>query len=146
MLVQGNIDITTQGRKMHELTSEVDQWLESSDVTRGICQLFLQHTSASLLLCENADPDVQRDLEAFAQRLVPDGDPLFQHTMEGPDDMPAHVKSSMIGVSLTLPISDGQLRLGTWQGIYLCEHRNSGGARRIVATINGQSTGTTHRD
>ena len=103
----------------------------------GLLHLFIKHTSAGLSLNENADPDVQTDLEAIFNRLVKEREPYYQHTCEGDDDMPAHAKSSLFGVSLTIPITDGRLNLGTWQGIYLCEFRDYGGARRIVATIYG---------
>jgi secondary thiamine-phosphate synthase enzyme len=106
-------------------------------VGQGICHLFIHHTSASLLIQENADPDVQRDLEAFFQRLVPDGDPIFRHTAEGPDDMPAHVRCALTASSLSIPITDGRLGLGTWQGIYLWEHREHGSSRRLTITVDG---------
>jgi len=101
----------------------------------GLLNLFIQHTSAALSLNENADPDVRRDLESFVNKLIPENHPLYTHTLEGSDDMPAHIKSSVFGASLTLPISNRRLNLGTWQGIYLCEFRNNGGRRRLVATI-----------
>jgi len=101
----------------------------------GLINLFIQHTSAALSLNENVDPDVRRDLESFVNKMIPENHPLYTHTLEGPDDMPAHIKSSVFGASLTLPISNRRLNLGTWQGIYLCEFRNNGGRRRLVATI-----------
>ncbi len=104
----------------------------------GIATLFMQHTSASLTLNENASPDVRRDFAAWFDRAVPDGADYFAHTLEGPDDMPAHIKASLTGSSLTIPVSGGSLALGTWQGIYLCEHRDSGGARRVVFTAFGE--------
>lgn len=120
---------------MHEITAEVQEYVSNSGLKTGLCNIFLQHTSASLILCENADPDVQRDLEAFAQRLVPDGDPLFQHTMEGPDDMPAHVRTVLTDNSISVPIGSGRCLLGTWQGIFLWEHRHISHRRNIVITL-----------
>jgi secondary thiamine-phosphate synthase enzyme len=105
----------------------------------GLCHLFLQHTSAGLCITENADPEVRHDLERFAQRLAPDGDPLFHHDAEGPDDMPAHVRSLMLGYELSVPIRAGQLALGTWQGIYLWEHRLEAMRRTIIVTLSGEA-------
>ncbi len=138
MAVQHHIEITTRGRGTHEITSEVEAVVSRSGIATGLCNIFLQHTSASLILCENADPDVLRDLEAFAQRLVPDGDPLFIHTMEGPDDMPAHIRTVLTDSSLSIPISDGRCLLGTWQGIFLWEHRHAPHHRNLVITIIGK--------
>ena len=137
MTVQHHIDITTRGRGTHEITAEIQNIVSKSGIETGLCNIFLQHTSASLILCENADPDVQHDLEAFAQRLVPDGDPLFIHTMEGPDDMPAHIRTVLTDSSLSIPIGAGRCMLGTWQGIYLWEHRHRSHTRSIVITIIG---------
>ncbi len=137
MTVQHHIDIITRGRGTHEITAEIQNIVSTSGIETGLCNIFLQHTSASLILCENADPDVQRDLEAFAQRLVPDGDPLFIHTMEGPDDMPAHIRTVLTDSSLSIPIGAGRCMLGTWQGIYLWEHRHRSHTRSIVITIIG---------
>ena len=134
---QFDICIATSGRGTYELTGQVRRAVSDSGVASGLCHVFLRHTSASLMLCENADPAVLRDLEAFMSRLTPDGDPLFTHTAEGPDDMPAHLKSVLLGSGLTLPVRDGRFHLGTWQGIYLCEHRDHGGARRLVVTCFG---------
>ena len=108
------------------------------DVEVGLLHLLIQHTSASLTLNENASPDVRRDFETWFSQAVPEGSPLWTHTLEGPDDMPAHVKASLLGPSLTLPVRGGRLLLGTWQGIYLCEHRDRGGPRRVVATLWGE--------
>ncbi|MCS3903357.1 secondary thiamine-phosphate synthase enzyme [Methylohalomonas lacus] len=138
MLVQETLEFDTPGRGSTDITRRVTEVVRAAGMTTGLCNVFLQHTSASLMLCENADPDVRRDLEAFMQRLVPDGDPLFVHTTEGPDDMPAHVRSILTGNSLNVPISDGRLALGTWQGIYLWEHRTSRQARRVTLTIHGE--------
>ena len=105
----------------------------------GLAHLFIQHTSASLTVNENADPSVRGDMEAHFNRQVPDGAPYFTHTLEGDDDMPAHLKATMIGAGLTIPVADGRLALGTWQGIYLCEHRDRGGSRRVVVTLHGEA-------
>ena len=128
--------LQTRGRGTYEITDRVQQVVRDANVDRGLCTVFVHHTSASLIVCENAAPDVRRDLERFFARLVPDGDPDFRHTDEGPDDMPAHVKASLLGPSLSLPVSGGRLALGTWQGIYLCEHRDRGGARTLVLTLS----------
>ena len=122
------------------MTDEVlDQLPELSEFNVGMLNVFIQHTSASLTLNENADPTVRDDFLSFVDRLVPEGEHYFLHTDEGPDDMPAHLKSSIVGgSSLTLPVSKGRLAVGTWQGIYLCEHRNYGGSRRLVLTLNGE--------
>lgn len=131
------ITVATRGRDSIELTAPVAALVHESGVRTGLCHVFVQHTSASLMLCENADPDVRRDLEAFMQRLAPDGDPLFVHRNEGPDDMPAHVRSVLAGVDLTVPVRDGQLALGTWQGVYLWEHRSQPHRRRVLLTVQG---------
>ena len=138
MPVQHHIEITTRGRGTHEITAEIQAVISGSGIESGLCNIFLQHTSASLILCENADPDVQRDLEAFMQREVPDGDPLFTHTMEGADDMPAHIRTVLTDSSLSIPIGAGRCLLGTWQGIYLWEHRYASHKRTIVITIIGE--------
>ena len=135
---QFKFSVSTKGRGIYCVSHEVCSWVLRQDIQSGLLTLFIPHTSASLLIQENADPDVLEDLNRFFNRLVPDGDSLFQHQSEGPDDMPAHIKSVLIGPSLSLPISNGRLALGTWQGIYLCEHRDHGGARRLVATIQGE--------
>lgn len=136
---QNEIEIATRGRGFHELTAEVEVRLRGCGIRIGLCHLFLRHTSASLAITENADPAVRRDLERFAQRLAPDGDPLFRHDAEGPDDMPAHVRSLLLGHELTVPIRDGALGLGTWQGIYLWEHRTGAMQRRILVTLTGEA-------
>jgi secondary thiamine-phosphate synthase enzyme len=112
---------------------------EIMDFSAGMMNIFLQHTSASLSINENADPTVRQDLEAHFNKLVPEGDPHYKHTFEGPDDMTSHIKSSMLGVSLSIPVTDGEINLGTWQGIYLCEHRNHGGRRHLIITITGET-------
>ncbi len=138
MLVQFETRIETEGRGFYPLTAFVCRTVEESPVTRGLCTLFVHHTSASLLICENADPDVRRDLEAFFSRWVPDGDPCYTHTAEGPDDMPAHIRSVLTQTSLSVPIVDGRCGLGTWQGLYLWEHRHAPGRRLITLTLMGE--------
>ena len=134
----GEITIRTTGRALHEVTAKVSDWLEQVGAGRGLLTLFIRHTSASLLLQENADPDVQRDLENFLTRLVPDGDPHFVHTTEGPDDMPSHVRAALTQTSLSIPVERGEMRLGTWQGIYLYEHRKARHHREIVLHYVGE--------
>jgi secondary thiamine-phosphate synthase enzyme len=136
MIRQAHISLEPRPRGFHLITDEVVSQLPDLDgVDAGLLHLFIQHTSASLTVNENASPDVRRDLESWANEAVPEDAGYWTHTIEGADDMPAHVKASLMGPSLTLPISDGELDLGTWQGIYLCEHRDSGGARKLVATV-----------
>jgi secondary thiamine-phosphate synthase enzyme len=138
MLTQATLIYTTPGRGLLDLTLDVAAQVSGSGITTGICHLFLQHTSASLIICENADMDVQRDLEAFMQRLSPDGDPLFRHTMEGPDDMPAHVRTVLTQSALSIPITQGKLALGTWQGLYIWEHRLKSYQRKLCLTLMGE--------
>ena len=135
---QETVEVDTVGREIRELTGLIDESVARSDMQTGLCHIFLQHTSASLLLSENADPAVQVDLEHFMQRLIPDGDPAYRHTSEGPDDMPAHLRSVLTGSFLTLPVLEFWLGLGVWQGVYLWEHRYKGRKRRLVLTIQGQ--------
>lgn len=130
--------IRTQGQGLYEVTDGVSDWLAGQGGGDGLLTLFVQHTSASLVVQENADPDVQRDLEAFLRRLVPEGDPLYRHASEGPDDMPAHVKAALTAVSLSIPVLDGRMALGTWQGIYLFEHRHAAHERRLVVQLVAQ--------
>jgi len=130
--------IQTRRRGLHEFTDDVARWVREIGFKTGLLTLHLRHTSASLLIQENADPDVQRDLEAFFARLVPDGDRLYSHTAEGEDDMPAHVRTALTAVNLSLPVTAGQLALGTWQGIYLWEHRQHPHRRRITAHLIGE--------
>ncbi len=139
MVKQQRFEITTRGRGTYDITREVAQAVRASGVRIGLCHLFSQHTSASLMLCENADPAVRRDLEAFLARLVPDGDPLFEHADEGADDMPAHIRSILTNMDLTLPVDDGRCALGTWQGVYLYEHRQRGHRRTILVTVQGDA-------
>jgi secondary thiamine-phosphate synthase enzyme len=134
------IELRPRPRGIHLIDDEVAAAVPEIDgLTAGLLHLHLQHTSAALALNENASPDVRSDLEAWFDRAVPDGAAYFRHTLEGPDDMPAHVKSVLAGPSLTLPVADGGLALGTWQGIYLCEFRDRGGGRRLVATLHGDA-------
>lgn len=139
MWVQRVIRMPARERGFHLVTAEVLEALpELGEISVGLLHLLIQHTSASLALNENASPDVRRDFETWFDRAVPEGAPYWTHTLEGPDDMPAHVKAALLGPSLTLPISEGRLALGTWQGIYLCEHRDHGGARNLLATAWGE--------
>ena len=137
MIQQTTFSLSAKRRGCHLITHEVLEHLPHPLPQTGLLNLFVQHTSCALTINENADPDVRTDLSQIMDRLVREREPYYDHTMEGPDDMPAHAKSSLFGVSLTIPITDGRLALGTWQGIYLCEFRNYGGNRRIVATIYG---------
>ena len=138
MVVQETLTVSTRGRGTYDISGDVAKVVGSSGVENGLCHVFVQHTSASLILCENADPTVRNDLESFMSRIVPDGDPLFQHTTEGPDDMPAHVRSVLTQSGLTVPVSRGRCVLGTWQGIYLWEHRKAPNHRRITITVYGE--------
>jgi secondary thiamine-phosphate synthase enzyme len=130
--------LRTRGKGLHELSGEVVAWVRRCGIVQGLLTLHVRHTSASLLIQENADPEVQRDLERFFARLVPQGDPIFRHTSEGPDDMPAHVRSALTATSLSIPVIEGRPALGTWQGIYLYEHRDAPHRRRITAHLIGE--------
>ena len=132
---QNTISIHTIGRGTYDLTQETNNLVEKSSMQTGLCHVFLTHTSASLMLCENYDPSVKDDLEKFLSRLVPDGDPMFTHRMEGEDDMPAHIRSILTHNDLTIPITNGQLKLGAWQGIYLYEHRTQTHQRKIIVSL-----------
>lgn len=132
------IHINTRGRRIYDITEEVTSWARQSDMTTGMLTLYIQHTSASLLINENYDPDVIADLERFFSRLVPDGDPLFVHTAEGPDDMPAHVRTALTQTHLSIPLIEGKAGLGTWQGIFLYEHRHAPASRRVVMHLIGE--------
>ncbi len=136
MTLQRTLTLSPMPRGVHLITRQIES--EIHGITTGIAHLFLQHSSASLAINENYDPDVRRDVEHFLRTLIPDGWEGFSHTLEGPDDMPAHMKNILIGPSLTIPVTDGRLNLGTWQGIYLLEHREHGGSRRIVITLMGE--------
>ena len=134
---QASITVATHGQSLTEITAEVAATVRDAAITTGLATLFIRHTSASLVIQENADPDVRRDLTAFFRRLVPDGDPLFVHTAEGPDDMPAHVKSALTQTALSIPVAGSRLALGTWQGIYLFEHRTAPHRRTVVVHVLG---------
>ena len=138
MIAQSEIRVDTRGRGTYDFTRDVQDAVRASGVRTGLCHLFIQHTSASMMLCENADPAVRRDLETFMSRQVPDGDPMFTHTAEGPDDMPAHVRSVLTQSDLNIPVRDGRCALGTWQGVYLWEHRTAPHARRVIVTVQGE--------
>lgn len=140
--IQHEIILRPRSRGFHLVTGEVADALPELDSFRsGLLHLLILHTSASLTLNENADPDVRHDFQAHFDEMVPEGAPYYRHTLEGPDDMPAHIKGALTGFGLSIPVRDGRLWLGTWQGIYLCEHRNHGGARRIAATLLGERNG-----
>lgn len=136
---QHELAIATRGRGFYEFTEEVEKLVKNAGFQIGLVTIHLQHTSASLLIQENADPEVRRDLERFFTRLAPDGDPLFQHTCEGEDDMPAHVRTALTAVNLSIPIAAGRLALGTWQGIYLWEHRHHPHRRQVIVHCIGES-------
>jgi secondary thiamine-phosphate synthase enzyme len=140
MLRQALDELTfrTRGRGLYEFTQEVREWISRQECRTGLLTLHLRHTSASLLIQENADPDVRRDLDEFFARLVPDGDPLFIHTAEGEDDMPAHVRTALTAVNLSIPVNHGQLTLGTWQGLYLWEHRRVPHTRKVALHFIGE--------
>jgi secondary thiamine-phosphate synthase enzyme len=139
MWVQREVTLRPRPRGFHLVTGEIEAAVpELRSVRVGLAHLFIRHTSASLTLNENASPDVRADFEAYFDAAVPEDAPYWTHTVEGPDDMPAHIKASVLGPSLSLPVSDGRLALGTWQGIYLCEHRDRGGPRSVVVTVVGE--------
>ncbi|HXZ92915.1 MAG TPA: secondary thiamine-phosphate synthase enzyme YjbQ [Burkholderiales bacterium] len=139
MIAQKTLKFRTRGRGTTEITTEVEREVRASGVRTGTCNLFLQHTSASLILCENADPTVRRDLETLLARLAPDGDAAYAHDTEGPDDMAAHARTVLTASSLTVPVADGRLALGTWQGLYLWEHRHEPHERSLVLTVSGEN-------
>jgi len=130
-----HLSINIPGQGLHEITDRIEAAVREAGVQEGLCTLFVQHTSASLLIQENADPAVRRDLEHWFNRLAPENDPLYTHQSEGPDDMPGHIKSALTATQLSIPVSGGRLTLGTWQGIYLWEHRHKRGARQIVVHL-----------
>lgn len=138
MVHQQQLRFSTDGRGTYNISQQVSDVIQKSSIQTGICQIFIQHTSASLILCENADPTVRSDLDAFMKRLVPDGDSLFKHKDEGPDDMPAHIRTVLTESSLSIPVCEGKASLGVWQGIYLWEHRTSSFKRNISVTIIGE--------
>lgn len=131
-------EIETRGKGLYDFTAQVLRWVDATGIGDGLLTLFVRHTSASLIVQENADPDVQGDLERFLSRLVPEHDPLYQHTLEGPDDMPAHVRAALTSTQLSVPVRGGRPVLGTWQGIYLFEHRRAGHRRQVAAHLLGE--------
>lgn len=137
MVYQENISFSTHGRGSYEVTEKIAPLIASSGITTGICSVFIHHTSASLIITENADPTVRNDLETILQRLAPDGDPEYQHDYEGDDDMSGHIRCMLTNDSLTVPVSNGQLNLGTWQGLFLYEHRYRGYQRKLTVTVLG---------
>ena len=139
MWIQKTITISKKIRGFHLITNEVkEEIIELKKIKKGLLHLFIKHTSASLTINESADPTVRKDFESYFNQMVPENQPYYQHTFEGPDDMPAHLKASILGSTVFIPITSGELVLGTWQGIYLCEHRNHGGSRSLVATLFGE--------
>lgn len=138
MYKQSTIEVRTPGRGTIDITRDVQRAVVESGVQTGLAHVFLKHTSASLMLCENADPTVREDLERFMTKTAPDGDPMFMHRSEGPDDMPAHVRTVLTQSDMTLPITGGRCALGTWQGIYLWEHRHAAHNRRLTVTVQGE--------
>lgn len=138
MFYQQEFTVRTAGRGTYDLSRQVQEAVRDSGIRTGLCHLFIRHTSASLILCENADPDVRADLETFMRHQVPDGDPMFSHDAEGPDDMPAHVRTVLTHSDLNLPIRDGRCALGTWQGVFLWEHRLAPHERKVLVTLHGE--------
>lgn len=141
MWYQTKITLSPRSRGYHIITDEILREIpEISQIQTGLAHIFIQHTSASLTINENADPSVRRDFLTHFKRMVPEDVSMYEHTLEGPDDMTSHIKSSLLGHSVSVPITNGKLNLGTWQGIYLCEHRNNGGRRKVVVTLHGENT------
>lgn len=130
------LSLATHGQGLYEFTREAETWVNEQSVNTGVCHLFIRHTSCSLTIQENANPSAKTDLENWLNRLVPENDPLYTHTMEGPDDMPAHIKAILTNVSLSIPIFEGRLALGTWQGLYLWEHRHQSHSRSVILHIS----------
>lgn len=139
MIAQYSFTLATRGRGTYDVTEKVVQAVAKAGVRTGLCHVFIHHTSASLMYCENADPSVRRDLETFMSRLVPDGDPSYEHDTEGPDDMPAHIRSVLTHTGLNIPVSAGRCTLGTWQGVYVWEHRAQPHDRRLTVTVQGEA-------
>lgn len=135
---QTTVSLRTRGQGLHEFTDAIAREVERSGMRTGVAHVFCQHTSCSLVIMENADPSARRDLEAWFDRLVPEDDPHFEHTLEGPDDMPSHIKMALTRTSETLPVGEGRLQLGTWQGVFLWEHRRAAHMRHIVVTVMGE--------
>ncbi len=138
MIHQQQLCFPTRGRGTSDISRDIDTVIRNSGIRQGICQIFIHHTSASLILCENADPTVRTDLERFMRKIVPDGDSLYQHIDEGPDDMPAHIRTVLTQSTLSIPVTQGRNTLGTWQGIYLWEHRTHPHNRRVTVTVMGE--------
>ena len=136
MLIQKELEIVVEGKGLYNITDIINQAISKHRISKGICTIFIKHTSASLIIQENADPNVLKDLENYFDKIVPEND-NYLHSEEGPDDMPAHVKASLLGSSVSIPITDGRPALGVWQGIYLCEHRDRASSRKLVITANG---------
>ena len=132
------LQVSTRGKGLYDITRQIAQWLAETPVRKGLLTVFIQHTSASLLIQENADPDVQTDLKSFFERLVPENDPIYVHTIEGPDDMPSHVRTALTHVQLSIPVEGGRMALGTWQGVYVFEHRAAGHRRSVVLHLIGE--------
>jgi secondary thiamine-phosphate synthase enzyme len=141
-IAQTRLSIETAAREIREITAEVARWVEGQPISFGLLSVYIQHTSASLLIQENASPDVMRDLETFLRRLVPEDVALYRHNDEGPDDMPAHIKGALTQTQLTIPVTDGRIQLGVWQGIFLFEHRASPHSRSLVLTLVGEDKGS----
>ncbi|MGM0545458.1 MAG: secondary thiamine-phosphate synthase enzyme YjbQ [Bacteroidota bacterium] len=136
---QTKITLSPKSRGYHIITDEILKEIpEIKNIETGLANIFIQHTSASLTINENADPSVRRDFASHFKRMVPEDTSLYEHTLEGPDDMTSHIKSSLLGHSVSIPVTNGKLNLGTWQGIYLCEHRNNGGSRKLIVTLHGK--------
>lgn len=138
MIVQETLTVPTRGRGTYDITGELGRIVEAAGVRVGLCHVFIHHTSASLILCENADPIVRSDLETFMARMAPDGDPMFEHTAEGVDDMPAHVRTVLTQTGLSIPVVGGHCGLGTWQGVYVWEHRHASYRRKLTVTVQGE--------
>jgi secondary thiamine-phosphate synthase enzyme len=138
MVVQQTLTYQTRGRSTTNITRDVQEIVANSGIRMGTCHVFVQHTSASLMLCENADPDVRVDMETYMQHIVPDGDPMFLHQDEGPDDMSAHIRTVLTNPEMTVPVGNGQCLLGIWQGVYLWEHRTHAHHRRVIVTVQGE--------
>ena len=138
MWKQGKIQLSPRSRGFYLITREIEQGIDLSQCKTGILHIFIQHSSASLTINENADPTVRTDFESHFNVMVPENAPYYLHTYEGPDDMPAHLKSSILGSSVSIPVSNGRMLLGTWQGVYFCEHRDYAGARSLILTLNGE--------
>lgn len=137
-IVQDTLNVRTRGRGTYNVTASIEQLVRNSGIETGLCHVFIRHTSASLIITENADPDVRRDLETIFSRLAPDGDPDYYHTLEGDDDMSAHIRTVLTQTEMTLPISHGRLALGTWQGLFVWEHRAGSFERQLLITLQGQ--------